>query len=105
VVVDFTQGSGSTGEAALKLGCKYIGSDIDQEVEDECLERLNHYEEWQQKPPCFWLEEWRKEINWAIFTKVKTPQDVAEVTEEQEGIFGFFQFGLGVIQTEKYFFF
>ena len=89
IVVDLTQGTGSTGEAALKLGCLYIGNDIDPDMKSVCDERFKNYKEWQAKPPSFWIDEWRKDVGWDLFTK-GTPvseEEVVEVDEEKEGIY------------------
>lgn len=88
VVVDLTQGSGTTGEAALKLRARYIGNDIDPEMAEVCNSRLSKYKEWQEKPTCFYIEEWKKQVNWNIFSKVR-PSRVGVVDEENEGMFYF----------------
>ena len=96
IVVDLTQGAGSTGEAALKLGCLYIGNDIDPDMKSVCNERFKNYKEWQAKPPSFWIEEWRKDVGWDLFTK-GTPvseEEIVEVDEEKEGIYTYMSLGL-----------
>ncbi|KYK73978.1 N6-methyltransferase [Aggregatibacter actinomycetemcomitans serotype f str. SC29R] len=40
LVVDCFAGSGSTGEAALKLGRRFIGNDKKQSAADLCIKRL-----------------------------------------------------------------
>lgn len=42
LIVDCFCGSGAVGEAALKLGRKFIGNDIKQSAVELCVERLNN---------------------------------------------------------------
>ena len=96
IVVELTQGTGSTGEAALKLGCLYIGNDVDPDMKPVCDERFKNYKEWQAKPPSFWIDEWRKDVGWDLFTK-GTPvseEEVVVVDEEKEGIYTYMSLGL-----------
>ena len=93
IVVDCCDGSGSAGEAALKLGCMYIGNDIDPDMGGVVDHRLKGYKAWQEKPPSFWIAEWRKKITWSIFgAQVPSELDIIEVEEDEEGIFFFLIF-------------
>ena len=88
IVVDCCQGAGSTGEAALKLGCMYIGNDIDPEMVEVCDHRFKEFSKWQEKPPSFHVGEWRKKVNWGIFaSQIQVEDDIVEVEEEEEGTF------------------
>lgn len=83
VVIDFTQGAGATGEAALGLSCLYIGVDQDPLAEIVVQRRLDAFES-DATPPSWHRAKWANQMKWSMFTRENC--SLGEIEDGQDGI-------------------
>lgn len=85
MVIDLTQGSGATAEAALRLSCMYIGVDKDPLAEQVVQARLDKVFEDPQPIPLL-KAKWASQMKWSMFSRESSPLSV-EVEDGDDGIF------------------
>ena len=86
VVIDLTQGAGSTAEAALSLSCMYVGVDMDPLAEQVVQRRIEHLEE-HVLPPSILKAKWANQMKWSIFSRENSLSTIAEIEDGQDGIY------------------